>query len=210
MRRIPRRIPTARSRIGFTLVEMLVVLGILVVLVSLVAPRIIGSQKKADIKAAKTQIGMIKAALEHYALDTKSYPTTEQGLQALIERPADLDESVPWEGPYLSGSLPKDPWGNDYMYEYPGTHTNSDQPEIWSLGPDKEDNTEDDICSWDRTAEGTGELGTTSSETTTPIRPRTGRTTSWSGAMSEPKMPKAVPPPETKPVRSPRSKEAEF
>lgn len=193
-----RRIRTARPRIGFTLVEMLVVLGILVVLVSLVAPRIIGSQKKADIKATKTQIGMIKAALEHYALDTKTYPTTEQGLQALIERPADLDETVPWEGPYLSGSLPKDPWGSEYMYEYPGTHTNSDEPEIWSLGPDKEDNTEDDICSWDRTAEGTGEADAT--------RPSDGRTTRSSGIPSEPRMPKAAPPPETKPVRSPQSK----
>ncbi len=205
-----RRIRAARRPLGFTLVEMLVVLGILVVLVSLVAPRIIGSQKKADIKAAKTQIGMIKAALEHYALDTKSYPTTEQGLQALIERPADLDESVPWEGPYLSGALPKDPWGNEYMYEYPGTHTNSDEPEIWSLGPDKEDNTEDDICSWDKTGEGTAETGTGTSETATATRPRTGRTTPSAGTLTEPKMPKAAPPPETKPVRSPRTKEAEF
>lgn len=193
------------TRRGFTLVEMLVVLGILVVLVSLVAPRIIGSQKKADIKAAKTQIGMIKAALEHYALDTKRYPTTEQGLQALIERPADLDESTPWEGPYLSGSLPKDPWGNDYMYEYPGTHTNSDEPEIWSLGPDKEDNTEDDICSWDKTGQGAAEEPPATSKTTSS-RPRTEQgTTRPSGALAEPKMPKAAPPPETKPVRSPRS-----
>lgn len=206
-----KRIRTASTRLGFTLVEMLVVLGILVVLVSLVAPRIIGSQKKADIKAAKTQIGMIKAALEHYALDTKSYPTTEQGLQALIERPADLDETVPWEGPYLSGSLPKDPWGNEYMYEYPGTHTNSDEPEIWSLGPDKEDNTEDDICSWDTAAVGGTETGSTSSDTTA-TRPRTERTTTRpsAGTMSEPKMPKAAPPPETKPVRSPRSKDLEM
>ncbi len=94
-----KRIRTASARLGFTLVEMLVVLGILVVLVSLVAPRIIGSQKKADIKAAKTQIGMIKAALEHYALDTKSYPTTEQGLQALIERPAIWTKPSPGRAP---------------------------------------------------------------------------------------------------------------
>jgi len=205
-----RRTRFARVHRGFTLVEMLVVLGILVVLVSLVAPRIIGSQKKADIKAAKTQIGMIKAALEHYALDTKSYPTTEQGLQALIERPADLDESTPWEGPYLSGSLPKDPWGNEYMYEYPGTHTNSDEPEIWSLGPDKEDNTEDDICSWDKSGKGTAESTATTAETSAS-RSRTERTTTRpSGTMSEPKMPKAAPPPETKPIRSPRSKDLEM
>lgn len=205
-----RRTRMAPARGGFTLVEMLVVLGILVVLVSLVAPRIIGSQKKADIKAAKTQIGMIKAALEHYALDTKGYPTTEQGLQALIERPADLDESTPWEGPYLSGALPRDPWGNEYMYEYPGTHTNSDEPEIWSLGPDKEDNTEDDICSWDKTGEGTSEKAGTTSETMGGW-PRTERTTSpSSGTLNQPKMPRAAPPPETKPVRSPRSQDFEM
>jgi len=134
---------------GFTLVEMLVVLAILVLLVSMVVPRIIGSQKKADLNAAKTQIGMYKAALERYAIDCKGFPTTEQGLRALVEKPADLDENVAWDGPYVSGDIGLDPWGNEYQYECEG-----DDPRIWSFGPDREDNTADDVTSW-----GTGSGG---------------------------------------------------
>ncbi len=197
---------TGRASRGFTLVEMLVVLGILVVLVSLVAPRIIGSQKKADIKAARTQIGLFKNALQKYAIDVKSFPATEQGLQALIERPVDIDENVDGEWPYLDGSIPKDPWGNEYMYEYPGTHGTVDAPEIWSFGPDKEENTADDICSWERTSEeGMEPAAETKTTDRTPRSPRSpkGETT------STPTKTRVAPPPETKPVRSPRVKDAE-
>jgi len=141
-------IRTRRPPAGFTLVEMLVVLAILVLLVSMVVPRIIGSQKKADINATKTQIGMFKATLERYALDCKKFPTTEQGLEALVSKPADMDENVAWDGPYVTGEIPKDPWGNDYQYAYPPERGTGDNPDIWSYGPDGEDNTEDDICSW--------------------------------------------------------------
>jgi len=143
-----------RRRRGFTLMEVLVVLAILVMLVGMVVPKILGTQKKADIQAAKTQIGMLKAALERYALDCKTYPTTDQGLQALIEKPADMDESVPW-GPeaYINATeLPRDPWGHDYHYEYPPTHGSGDSPDIWSAGPDGEEDTEDDIVSWSSTS----------------------------------------------------------
>ena len=65
---------------------------------------------------------MLGSALEKYALDVKSFPTTEQGLGALLTKPADLDESIKWDGPYLNAQdLPKDPWGHDYKYEYPPT-----------------------------------------------------------------------------------------
>jgi len=127
---------------------MLVVLAILVLLVSMVVPRIIGSQKKADINATKTQIGMYKAALERYALDCKTYPATEQGLQALVSQPADLNENITWDGPYVTGEIGRDPWGNDYQYAYPPERGSGDNPDIWSYGPDGEDNTDDDICSW--------------------------------------------------------------
>lgn len=140
-----------RQRRGFTLVEMLVVLVILVLLISMVGPRILGSRRKADINAAKTQIGMLMSALEHYVIDMREYPETEIGLSALIEEPAKDDEKTSnWDGPYLKKTqVPKDPWGHDYQYQFPATHSKRKDPEIWSLGPDGQENTEDDIVSWD-------------------------------------------------------------
>lgn len=140
-----------RQRGGFTLVEMLVVLAILVLLISMVGPRILGSKQKADVQAARTQIGMLMSCLEHYIVDMKVYPDTEVGLQALVEDPSSEEEKKSkWDGPYLKkSSIPKDPWNNEYKYEYPGTHTKRKDPEIWSMGPDGQDGTEDDIVSWD-------------------------------------------------------------
>lgn len=144
-----------QHRSGFTLVEMLVVLAILVLLVSMVGPRILGSKEKADINAAKTQIKMLMGALDHYKVDMPDYPDTEMGLLALIEDPTteEGDTKSKWDGPYVQGStIPKDPWDHDYQYEYPGTHGNTKSkkktPEIWSFGPDGQENTEDDIVSW--------------------------------------------------------------
>ncbi len=146
---------TSAHRSGFTLIEMLVVLAILVLIMSMVGPRILGSRKKADINAAKSQIGMLRASLETYSIDLKDFPSTEQGLTALVEAPAEEDKSSKWEGPYISKStIPKDPWGRDYQYEYPPTHGKDSYPDIWSFGPDGEDNTEDDIVSWVRDEEG--------------------------------------------------------
>ena len=97
-----RRNARCTARRGFTLVEIMIVLAILVVIISLVVPRFLGSQKKADIRMAKIQIGALRAALESYAADVKSFPTTEQGLAALVEKPAD-SERYPETGrdPYL-------------------------------------------------------------------------------------------------------------
>jgi general secretion pathway protein G len=152
-----KRHSASSARRGFTLMEMLVVLGILVFLVSMVVPRILGSQKKADVQSAKTQIGMLKATLSRYALDCKAFPTTDQGLQALLVAPDGVDA---WAGPYVDADvLPKDPWGHDYQYAYPPTHGSSvDSPDIWSLGPDGQDGTDDDITSW-TTAGGSGSSG---------------------------------------------------
>lgn len=147
-----RSIRRNRRRQGFTLMEMLLVLAILVVLMGLVAPRILGTQKKADVSSAKTQIGLLKSALERYALDMKDFPQTEQGLAALAKSPTDKEDTK-WEGPYVStAELPKDPWGHDYQYEYPPTHgeVTGDSPDIWSLGPDGEDGTDDDVVSWSK------------------------------------------------------------
>lgn len=146
-------------RRGFTLVEMLVVLGILVLLMALVVPRILGTQKQTDISATQIQLKMLRACLQRYALDMKDFPTTEQGLQSLIECPANLDETVAarWKGPYTDGGeLPKDAWGNDFQYEFPPTQGTGDYPDVWSWGPDGQDGTEDDICSWNKEGEKEG------------------------------------------------------
>jgi len=138
-------------RAGFTLTEMLIVLAILVMLVALVVPRFLGARKKADRQTAQAQIGLFRGALERYALDTKDFPATEQGLQALVQAPGDSEEGtvVGWEGPYLDkDSIGLDPWNHDYQYAYPPERGSTDFPDIWSFGPDGEDNTEDDICSW--------------------------------------------------------------
>lgn len=113
---------------------------------------------EANLNTAKTQIGLFKGPLNDYRRHTKTFPTTEQGLQALITPPGDGDESTVtgWRGPYLyTDTLPKDPWGNEYQYAYEG----GDSPRIWSWGPDKKDGTDDDIRSWSSGTVEEGEFG---------------------------------------------------
>ncbi len=136
-------------RSGFTMVELLIVLGILVMLFAIVGPRVLKSGKKADANVAKAQVAAFKPMLEHYHIELKSYPTTEQGLASLYHKPNDIGDILTWDGPYGDGdSLPLDPWGREYKYAFPSTHGHSDYPDIWSVGPDGEDGTEDDVCNW--------------------------------------------------------------
>lgn len=143
-----RKYSKKQARSGFTLMELMLVMAILVILIGLVAPRFMGAQEGANISSAQTQIGLFKSSLDMYRLHLNSYPTTEQGLAAMIEEPADLTTPDRWQGPYLDSEIPIDPWGNEYQYEYPPTRNTKDFPDIWSLGPDGEDGTDDDIGNW--------------------------------------------------------------
>jgi len=131
---------------GFTLIELMVVLVILGLLAALVAPRVLNRLSQSKVKIAKTQIEMLSSALDQFKLDVGRYPTTEEGLKALIENPG-----IPnWNGPYLKKKrIPKDPWGRDFIYKCPGEHGEYD---LYSLGADGKPGGEGenvDITSWE-------------------------------------------------------------
>ena len=124
-----------------------VCVGLPIIIVGLmIGPRLLESQKKAHINMAKVQIGSFRNALELYCLDMRSYPSSEDGLQSLLEQPSDEKAARKWDGPYLDADvLPVDPWDNEFVYEYPPSNNASDFPDIWSFGPDGEAGTDDDI-----------------------------------------------------------------
>lgn len=115
---------------GFTLLELLVVVMIIGLLASFVAPRYFGQIGKTEVKLARAQIDALEKALDQFRLDTGRYPSTEAGLTALVVKPADEPR---WAGPYLRKSAPLDPWGRPYLYRHPGQHRDY---ELVSLGKD--------------------------------------------------------------------------
>lgn len=129
-RQTSRRVAT-RLEQGFTLIEIMVVVIILGILAAIVAPNVIGRVGDAQIQAAKQDIRGVENALKLYRLDNFNYPASEQGLQALVSKPADPNIRN-WKGPYLD-RLPKDPWGNTYLYLNPGNNAEID---IYTLGRD--------------------------------------------------------------------------
>ena len=124
---------------GFTLMEVLLVLAILVILGGTATFFFAGVQTNANKRAALTQINATKAFLDTYRIDVGQYPAS---LDDLYTAPSDLRNPAKWNGPYINKPIPPDPWDNPYNYEVSG-----DQYKIWSLGPDGADNTEDDITS---------------------------------------------------------------
>ncbi|ACO77830.1 General secretion pathway protein G [Azotobacter vinelandii CA] len=116
---------------GFTLIELLVVLVILGMLAGLVGPRLFSNVDKSKVKTAETQVKMLRGSLQTYRLDVGSYPTTAQGLAALMKAPGDTRN---WQGPYLEDEVPKDPWGNPYEYKAPVENLQGFA--LYSLGAD--------------------------------------------------------------------------
>jgi general secretion pathway protein G len=130
-----------------TLIEMLVVVTIIGLFVALVGPSLFKKADDARITATKSQIANFMTALGAYKLDTGNFPTTEHGLQALRVKPAEV---LQWNGPYMPQEIPKDQWGHDFIYRFPGEHGN-DEPDIISLGADGQPGGEGynaDIVSW--------------------------------------------------------------
>jgi len=141
-----------RRESGFTLIEVLLVLVILVILASFAVMQFTGVRKRANLQAAKAQVDLCKSAIQVYEMSIGSYPSTTQGLQALRTAPQDLPDPSKWDGPYLDRDVPRDPWGNPFQYAMPGQH-NRDSFDVWSFGPDCANGTPDDIGNW--TQEGT-------------------------------------------------------
>ena len=140
----PRRRPVQN---GFTLIELMVVIVILGLLAAIVAFNVIPLGDKGKVTKAKADIATIEQALELYKLQNDAYPSTTDGLQALVDAPADADPAKYQRGGYIK-KLPNDPWGKPYLYAAPGQHGEVD---IWSLGADKKEGGEGvnaDIGSW--------------------------------------------------------------
>lgn len=151
MRSVPLRCARSSARgaqSGFTLVEILVVITIIGLVMGLVGPRVLNYLTDSKAKAARIQIESFASALDLYFLDTGRYPSTGEGLTALVQKPA---AATTWNGPYLkSNAVPVDPWGQAYAYRSPGQHGAFD---IWSLGADGQQGgvgPAGDITSWSR------------------------------------------------------------
>lgn len=138
-----------RRREGFTLIEVLVVIVVIAILASFVAPSLFRNVGDARVAAARTQIETFGTALDAYRLDNGSYPTTEQGLGALWERPT-INPPSDWRAPYLRKAVPTDPWGHEYVYLSPG-RVNPQSYDLSSMGADGRvggDGDDADILSW--------------------------------------------------------------
>ena len=134
-----------RREKGFTLVEILVVIIIIGLLAALVGPKLFGKVSTAKLKAAKAQIELFGTALDAFRLDVGRYPTTEEGMKALREKPSGADL---WKGPYLPKEIPMDPWGRPYIYKCPGANGDYDLISYGLDGTEGGEGENQDVVSW--------------------------------------------------------------
>jgi general secretion pathway protein G len=143
----PKTFPTGRRNHPFTLIEIMIVVVIIAALAAMVVPRLTGRSEQARVEVARADINLnIATALKLYELDNGAFPSTEQGLDALLSEPASDPKPLRWQGPYLEKE-PVDPWNNRYRYKSPGTH-NPKGYDLYSVGKDGVEGTEDDVGNW--------------------------------------------------------------
>lgn len=138
-------IPRPRRMAGFTLLELLVVLVVLGLLAGLVAPKYFSQLGRSEAKVARAQIEGLGKALDLYRLETGHYPSSEQGLQALVNAPSGESR---WKGPYLAKAVPQDPWGRDYIYRSPGENGDYDLSSMGKDGQPGGDGENAEVTSW--------------------------------------------------------------
>ena len=136
---------TVNKQKGFTLLEIMVVIVILGILASLVVPNLMGNKDKADRQKVVSDLVALENALDMYRLDNSNYPSTDQGLRALVEAPSGDPAPRSYQADGYIRRLPQDPWGNDYILVSPGEQGRID---IFSVGMDGEEGTDDDIGNW--------------------------------------------------------------
>jgi len=136
-----------KSKVAFSLMEIMLVVIIIGLLAALAAPRLVGKSKEARIAVARSDVNSnIPTALDFFELDNGQFPSTDQGIDGLIRKPSTSPMPTNWNGPYLK-KLPKDPWNEEYVYLSPGNHNTADY-DLFSKGPDKTEGTSDDIGNW--------------------------------------------------------------
>ncbi|QGJ71088.1 Type II secretion system protein GspG [Planctomycetales bacterium 10988] len=147
-RAFQRRRSLVQERAGLTLIEVMLVLVILSILAAAVVIPLSRTSNTAMERAARVNIDGLEKGLKLYYMDTLQYPSD---LEALRSAPGDLSNPNKWKGPYIDKTIPRDPWDRPYQYAYPGSH-NQESFDIWSVGPDGQDGSEDDIGNWEETS----------------------------------------------------------